>query len=87
MNGGLAWSAQATGMDTFRQAVASGICWMMLAVTAVCYVLCLSVNVSGDVALHGGRRAAFFPATTPGPLATWRSSAYRRPAAAPRGRS
>ena len=35
--------------DTFRQACASGICWMMLAVTAICVVFCLSVNVSGDV--------------------------------------
>jgi ABC-type transport system involved in multi-copper enzyme maturation permease subunit len=35
--------------DTFRQAWTSGICWMMLAVTAISVVLCLSVNVSGDV--------------------------------------
>jgi len=39
--------------DTFRQACASGICWMMLAVTAICVALCLSVNVWGDVSLHG----------------------------------
>ena len=38
--------------DTFRQAVASGIFWMMLVVTAICVVFCLSVDVSGDVALH-----------------------------------
>src|SRR5271157_181311 len=47
-------------LDTFRQAVASGICWMMLAVTALCVVLCLSVNVSGDVALHGEDEPVLF---------------------------
>jgi len=46
--------------DTFRQACASGICWMMLAVTAVCVVLCLSVSVSGDVSLHGGDEPVLF---------------------------
>jgi ABC-type transport system involved in multi-copper enzyme maturation permease subunit len=40
--------------DTFRQAWASGIGAIMLAVTAVCVLLCLSVQVSGDVSLHGG---------------------------------
>jgi ABC-type transport system involved in multi-copper enzyme maturation permease subunit len=38
--------------DTFRQASASGISAMMLAVTAICVVLCLSVSVSSDVPLH-----------------------------------
>ena len=46
--------------DTFRQALASGICWMMLVVTAICVVFCLSVNVSGDVALHSDGEPAFF---------------------------
>ncbi len=46
--------------DTFRQANASGICWMMLAVTAICVVLCLSVDVSGDVALHGEDEPVLF---------------------------
>ena len=46
--------------DTFRQACASGICWMMLAATAVCVALCLSVSVSGDVALRGGDEPALF---------------------------
>ena len=43
--------------DTFRQAWASGISWMMLAVTAICVVLCLSVSVSGDVNLHGSEES------------------------------
>jgi ABC-type transport system involved in multi-copper enzyme maturation permease subunit len=46
--------------DTFRQANASGICWMMLAVTAICVGLCLSVGVSGDVALHSEDEPALF---------------------------
>lgn len=46
--------------DTFRQAVASGICAMMLAVTAVCSLLCLSVNVSGDVPLRDGDETVYF---------------------------
>ncbi len=52
--------------DTFRQAVASGVCAMMLAVTAVCSLLCLSVNVSGDVALHGGGETVYFLPAPPG---------------------
>ncbi|HEY2785883.1 MAG TPA: ABC transporter permease [Fimbriiglobus sp.] len=35
--------------DTFRQAVASKLAWVMLAVTAVCTFLCFSVRVSGDM--------------------------------------
>ena len=46
--------------DTFRQAVASGIFGMMLVVTAICVMFCLSVDVSGDVALHSDSEPAFF---------------------------
>ena len=46
--------------DTFRQANASGICWMMLTVTAICVVLCLSVDVSGDVSLYGKDEPVLF---------------------------
>jgi ABC-type transport system involved in multi-copper enzyme maturation permease subunit len=46
--------------DTFRQASASGISWMMLAVTAVCVLLCLSVGVSGDVALQDSEEPVLF---------------------------
>jgi ABC-type transport system involved in multi-copper enzyme maturation permease subunit len=52
--------------DTFRQANSSGIGWMMLAVTAICVVLCLSVDVSGDVVLHGADEPVLF---LPPPLA------------------
>src|SRR5207249_3047996 len=52
--------------DTFRQARASGISWMMLGVTALCVVLCLSVKVSGDLALHGNDETPLFlPPTSP----------------------
>jgi ABC-type transport system involved in multi-copper enzyme maturation permease subunit len=46
--------------DTFRQAWASGVFGMMLAVTAICVVLCLSVTVSGDVALHADDEQQYF---------------------------
>ena len=41
-------------VDTFRQAKASGITAMMLVVTVVCALLCLSVRISNDVPLHAG---------------------------------
>jgi ABC-type transport system involved in multi-copper enzyme maturation permease subunit len=47
-------------LDTFRQARASGIFWMMLIVTALCVVLCASVRISGDVPLHGGDEPPLF---------------------------
>ncbi len=34
--------------DTFRQALSSGIFWLMLGITAVCIAVCLTVNVVGD---------------------------------------
>jgi ABC-type transport system involved in multi-copper enzyme maturation permease subunit len=46
--------------DTFRQARASGISWIMLGITGLCVLLCLSVKVSGDVALYGGDEPALF---------------------------
>jgi len=46
--------------DTFRQAIASGIFWIMLAVTAICVVLCLSVEIKGDVSLHDESETVYF---------------------------
>jgi hypothetical protein len=46
--------------DTFRQSWASGISAMMLAVTAICVALCLSVSVAGDVVLHSPEEPALF---------------------------
>ena len=51
--------------DTFRQALASGICWMILVVTAICVAFCASVNVSGDVSLQGGDEPVLFLPQTP----------------------
>jgi ABC-type transport system involved in multi-copper enzyme maturation permease subunit len=46
--------------DTFRQAIASGIFWIMLAVTAICVVFCLSVEIKGDVSLHDDNETVYF---------------------------
>jgi ABC-type transport system involved in multi-copper enzyme maturation permease subunit len=46
--------------DTFRQACASGIFWMMLAVTAIGVLLCLSVSVSGDTRIYGEDEPGLF---------------------------
>jgi ABC-type transport system involved in multi-copper enzyme maturation permease subunit len=46
--------------DTFRQACASGICWIMLSVTALCTLLCLSVRISGDATLYAQDEPGFF---------------------------
>lgn len=51
--------------DTIRQAWASGICAMMLAVTIICVLLCLSVSVAGDVSLHDPEETVLF---LPAPL-------------------
>jgi len=52
--------------DTFRQARASGITWVMLAVSGVCILFCLSVSVHGQLSLeHGDGPAEFPPAKDP----------------------
>ncbi len=56
--------------DTFRQAWASGIFWMMLAVTAICVLLCLSVSIAQDGVLRStGEQTYFLPAPSPRELA------------------
>jgi ABC-type transport system involved in multi-copper enzyme maturation permease subunit len=35
--------------DTFRQSLASGIFWLMLAVSGICAAVCLTVGITGDV--------------------------------------
>jgi ABC-type transport system involved in multi-copper enzyme maturation permease subunit len=57
--------------DTFRQSRASGVFWMMLAITAIAVLLCLSVNISGDAALKAPDETSYFlPATSPRALAS-----------------
>jgi ABC-type transport system involved in multi-copper enzyme maturation permease subunit len=52
--------------DTFRQAWACGISGMMLGVTAIAVLLCLSVSVSGDVEIKAVDEPGYFlPPTTP----------------------
>jgi hypothetical protein len=38
--------------DTFRQALSSGIFWLMIGITAVCIAVCLTVNIVGDPPLQ-----------------------------------
>ncbi len=38
--------------DTFRQSLASGVFWLVLAITLLCIVVCASMSVSGDVNLQ-----------------------------------
>ena len=43
--------------DTFRQAQASGIFWLMLGISILCIVLCLSVGIKGGLPATFRRRA------------------------------
>src|SRR3954454_13138004 len=46
--------------DTFRQALASGIFWLMLAVSGVCILVCLSIGVRGGASVkHEGENPEF----------------------------
>jgi ABC-type transport system involved in multi-copper enzyme maturation permease subunit len=53
--------------DTFRQAWASGVLWAIFAVTAICYLLCLSVSISAPTRLVGapGGRTEFLHPNAP----------------------
>jgi hypothetical protein len=52
--------------DTFRQACASGLCWIMLSGSALCILVCLSAGVSGEQPLHRpGETAEFLPGGDP----------------------
>jgi ABC-type transport system involved in multi-copper enzyme maturation permease subunit len=46
--------------DTFRQASASGITWMMLAITGIAVLFCLSVSVSGDAPIKAVDEPGYF---------------------------
>jgi hypothetical protein len=46
--------------DTFRQARASGVFWLMLGVSGVCILFCLSVSVHGPLSLQHGDEPAEF---------------------------
>jgi hypothetical protein len=52
--------------DTFRQARASGLSWLMLGVSALCILVCLSVNVVDSKPLHRpGEPSEFLPRHDP----------------------
>ena len=54
----VAWLAR----DTFRQSLASGIGWLLLALSGACIVVCLSVSVSAPVRLGpAGENPDFLP--------------------------
>ena len=57
------WTAVAwLAPDTFRQAFASGIGWLLLALSGVCIVVCLSVSVSAPARLGpAGENPDFLP--------------------------
>ena len=48
--------------DTFRQSLASGICWLLFGLSTVCILVCLSASVSGPAAAGPGGREPRFPA-------------------------
>jgi ABC-type transport system involved in multi-copper enzyme maturation permease subunit len=48
--------------DTFRQSLASGVCWLLLATTIICTLVCLSVTVEGEAPLAApGENPEFLP--------------------------
>jgi ABC-type transport system involved in multi-copper enzyme maturation permease subunit len=48
--------------DTFRQSLASGVFWLLLATSAICTVVCLSVTVEGQAQLQApGENPEFLP--------------------------
>ncbi len=52
--------------DTFRQALASGIFWLILAVSMICILFCLSTGVEGGQRLHQpGEQPEFLPRQDP----------------------
>jgi ABC-type transport system involved in multi-copper enzyme maturation permease subunit len=52
--------------DTFRQALASGIFWLMLGISVICTLFCLSTGVEGGATLHRpGELTEFLPRNDP----------------------
>src|SRR5262249_31797731 len=48
--------------DTFRQSLAYGIFWILLGVSLLCILICVSVGVSGSTALsYPGEQPEFLP--------------------------
>ncbi len=48
--------------DTFRQSLASGICWLLIGLSTICILVCSSVSVNGPQALaSSGENPDFLP--------------------------
>ncbi|HEX3658903.1 MAG TPA: ABC transporter permease subunit [Pirellulales bacterium] len=52
--------------DTFRQSLASGVCWLLLGLSTLCIVVCLSISTSGVQSLKpAGANPDFLPRFDP----------------------
>jgi ABC-type transport system involved in multi-copper enzyme maturation permease subunit len=51
--------------DTLRQALASGVFWLMLTISAVCIVFCLSIQPVGGLEKTAGENVEFLPRNDP----------------------
>ena len=49
--------------DTFRQSLASGLCWLLLGLSTICILVCCSASVSGrrSIILPGEHNGNFLP--------------------------
>ena len=56
--------------DTFRQALASRIFWIMLAVSALCILFCLGIHIEGGAPLKEKGDIEFYKPGTNEPLPT-----------------
>src|SRR5687768_6923827 len=60
------YAARWFARDTFCQAKSSGLHWLMLGVSGLAVLVCLSVSVSGGLQLKGGNEPAeFLPRNDP----------------------
>ena len=58
------WATTVTWLvrDTFRQSLATGVCWLLLATSAICTLVCFSVTVQGEAPLQApGENPEFLP--------------------------
>jgi ABC-type transport system involved in multi-copper enzyme maturation permease subunit len=51
--------------DTLRQALASGVFWLMLTISAICIVFCLSIQPVGGLEKTSGSNPEFLPSSDP----------------------
>jgi hypothetical protein len=56
--------------DTFRQSMASGICWLLIGLSAICILGCLSISVEGPQSLAAPSENRPLVPKTPGQIET-----------------